>query len=230
MVRAIALFFSTLTGIIIIDKITGRKLINKHKQIGVFGKPGTGKSTLLTAWIYKHIKRGWEVYSDTENNIPGCRFFNGEDFKKGDWLPDGRKGYINEEGKINEENRNILIVFDEIGILYNNRSFRDNLNPKTLDFWKRHRHRRVKIIYGSQSYKDMDLKIRQLTDTMYLVNRSFLRNFSIAKPILIKMDIANNENTENAGGQIVEKYNYDIFIFWKLIPLRKWITKFDSYN
>lgn len=232
------MFIKLLTGIMtafvgtfIIDRITGRKLINPFKMIAIFGKPGSGKSTLETKWMYKDIKRKWEVYTDNPTvKIPGIKYFDIEKFKSGEWLPDGRKGYKNENGEINEEDRYISIYWDEIGIAYSNRDFKNNLNPKTLAWWKKHRHNRVKVVYGSQSYKDMDLKIRNLTDKMYLVNRSFWNNLSIAKPILIKMDIQNNENTESSGGQIVEKFSYDIFIFWKPILLQRWIHKFDSYN
>lgn len=231
MIKIILYLITGLSILWIIDSITGIKLLNPFKVIGVFGKPGAGKSTLLTKWMYKDLKKGWEVYTDnTSTNLPGIKYFDNQKFKAGEWLPEGRKGYINEEGIENEKDRKIALYFDEMGITYNNREFKTNLNPETLAWWKKHRHARVKVIYGSQSYKDMDLKIRTLTQQLYIVNRSMFKNFSVAKPIFIKLDIANNENTENAGGQIIEAYRYDLFIFWKWIFLWKWIKKFDSYN
>ena len=44
------------------------------------------------------------------------------------------------------------------------------------------------------------------------------------------MDIQNNEQGDNSGGQIVEKYSYDIIFFWKFILLPKWIKKFNSFR
>lgn len=263
--KAIIYIVTGLFSLYIIDFITSRKLMNRYKMYGIFGKPGSGKSTYLTMTAYKEMKKGWEVFTDDPSvNIPGVKHFDSEKFKRGEWLPDGRKNYpkwwnttkidprtieqwkkenrehlIQEQiekgniGEFNKENKKIVLIFDEIGSLYNNRDFKNNLTPDTLKWWKEHRHKRVKIYYGSQSYKDMDLKIRQLSDQLYIIKRGVLKNFAVAKPILINFDIMTGNDTENqnnAGGQIIEAYKYDIFIFWKPILLRKWIKKFDSYR
>lgn len=217
----IEIIIITLCLIFTVDIITGQKLINKYTVTGIFGKPGSGKSTLLTKMMYQDLKNGWIVYSDTPNNVDGVINFDPLEFKSGKWLPDGR---IN--------NENIAVYFDEMGILYNNREFKNNLNSKTLEWWKTHRHHRCKIVYGSQSYKDMDLKIRALSTTLYLCKRGILRNFTVAKRIKVIMDIQNNDNpdSKDQGGQIIEKYEYDLPIFWKFTLLPKWIKKFNSYR
>lgn len=205
--------------IYIVDSIVGRKLINIYECWGVFGKPGSGKTTLLSKYAYKHLKKGWKVYTDFGLNIPGIQHFEDSDLKLGKWLPDGR---------INDEN--ILIIIDEIGTLYNNRDFKTNFsNPEVLRWWKEHRHRRCKIIYCSQMYKDMDSKIRPLTDRYFIVKRSFINCISYAKPILTSIDITNSENSENAGGQIIDIYKYALFTQWQFILLPRWIHKFDSF-
>lgn len=230
--KVLMFIFSFIIGLKTVDIIVSMPLINRFKMYGIFGKPGSGKSTYLTMLSYKHIKNGWEVYTDDpSNNIDGVEYFDSQAFKRGEWIPDGRKGHAWIDGTINEENRNIVLIFDEIGSLYNNRDFKTNLTPETLKFWKEHRHRRVKIYYGSQSWKDTDLKIRTLCDQYVLIKRSkLLQSFSIARPILVTMDIQNNENTENSGGQIIEKYSYDLIFFWKFINLRYWVNKFNSYR
>ena len=232
MLRFLIALISFGTGIFAVDFITSRDLVNRYKCYGIFGKCGSGKSTFMTKLAYQHAKKGWVVYTNDPSivGVENIKYFDEEAFKKGDWLPNGKKGKINEFGEINKEDRNIVLFFDEIGSLYNNRDFKNNLTPKTLRWWKEHRHRLCKIYYGSQSYKDMDLKIRNLTEVLFIIKRSILQNFSVARPILIKFDIQNNEQGDNSGGQIVEKYSYDIFIFWKWILLRKWIKKFDSYR
>lgn len=228
----IILYLLILAGTVFIgDFITSRSLINRYKMYGIFGKPGSGKSTYLTKIAYQQSKRGWQVYTDDNScKIPEVKHFDSMDFKAGKWLPDGRKGQLWVDGTINKENRDIVLIFDEIGSLYNNRDFKNNLTPETLKWWKEHRHKRVKVYYGSQSYKDMDLKIRQLSDQLFIIKRGVLKNFSVAKPIYINFDIVNNENSDNSGGQIVEQYKYDLPIFWKFILLKKWIKKFDSYR
>lgn len=229
--RVILYILILASSIFIGDFITSRSLINKYKMYGIFGKPGSGKSTYLTKIAYQQSKRGWQVYTDDNScKIPEVKHFDSMNFKAGKWLPDGRKGQLWVDGTINKENRDIVLIFDEIGSLYNNRDFKNNLTPETLKWWKEHRHKRVKIYYGSQSYKDMDLKIRQLSDQLFIIKRGVLKNFSVAKPIYINFDIVNNENSDNSGGQIVEQYKYDLPIFWKFILLKKWIKKFDSYR
>lgn len=207
--------------IFIIDTYTGRKLNNPYIVTGIFGKPGSGKSTLLTKMMYQDVKHGWKVYSDTPNNVPGVEFFDPLEFKKGNFLPDGK-----------ELGQKVSLYFDEMGILYNNRDFKNNLNPKTLEYWKCHRHKFAKITFGSQSYKDMDLKLRQLAQVLFLCKRGILKNFTVAKRIRVILDIQNNENpdSKDQGGQIIEKYTYDLPIFWKFTLLPRWIKKFDSYR
>lgn len=205
--------------IYITDSILGRKLVNFYECWGIFGKPGSGKTTLLCKYAYKHLKQGWKVYADFGTNIKGIQRFEDADLKSGKWLPDGRPN-----------NENILVIIDEIGTLYNNRDFKTNFsNPDVLRWWKEHRHRHVKIIYCSQFYKDMDSKIRPLTDRYYICKRAFLNCISYAKPILTSIDITNSENSDNAGGQIIDIYKYAFITSWQFILLPRWIHKFNSF-
>lgn len=222
MIAFLFVIFNIIAIIFFVDIITSKKLINKYKVIGIFGKSGSGKSTLSTKLMYQDLKRGWVVYSDTPNDVPGVIVFNSEDFKRGVWLPDGRPN-----------GQDIALYFDEMGILYNNRDFKNNLSPKTLEWWKTHRHKRCKVVYCSQSYKDMDLKIRQLTHQLFLCKRGILKNFTVAKAIQVKLDIENQTDASGSGGgggTIIEKYSYDLPIFWKFTLLPKWIKKFDSFR
>lgn len=249
-------------GLITIDSITARKLINIYTMVGIFGKPGSGKSIYLTKLQYQHSKRGWTVYTDdATSKVPGVKYFDSEKHKKGLWLPCGKKGYpawhdgtkttyeeidalikakdaeglqkLQEKGAcgpINKEQQNIVMFWDEIGSTYFSRNFKEAFTPETLRWWKEHRHRKVKVYYASQSYKDMDLVLRKITDKLYIIKRALLKNFAIAKPIFITLEIQNSEMGDSQGGQIVEQYKYDMFLFWKPILLRRWINKFDSYR
>lgn len=238
MIKYIVLIIAIIFAGIIYDNVgNGPKLRNPYPMWCIFGKPGSGKSTVQQKLMYKHLKKGWQVYYDGNTAIPGIKKLPLDDFKKGKWLPDGRAGCPiwydatnpANHGPINESPENILICIDEAGISYNNRDFKNNFTGDTLEWWKKHRHKRCKVIIASQTYKDMDLKLRGLTDSNYLMCKTILPSLRIAKRIIINFDIANAESGETMGGQIIEAYRYDLFIFHKYIWMWTWIKKFDSY-
>lgn len=245
--RAILIVIGVLACIYVVDAIISRRLHNPYTVIGYFGLPGSGKSTYLAAEAIKHARRGWTVYTnDTSVQGDNIRHYDAEAYKRGEWLPDGRAGRPEWYGQkydasakryvdvcsdvINETDRDICLCIDEIGILYNNREFKQNFTAETLAWWKKHRHARIKVIYNSQSYKDTDLKIRQLTAKYYIVKRAILRSWVTARPIFVMFDIRNSDTESNSGGQIVEAYSYDIFLLNKHIFLPYWVRKFDSYQ
>lgn len=41
-----------------------RRFLNPYKLIFIFGKKGSGKSTVLSKLAYRYIKQGKEVYKD----------------------------------------------------------------------------------------------------------------------------------------------------------------------
>lgn len=137
-------------------------------------------------------------------------------------------------GPINEENRRLFYTIDECGIVWNNRDFKAAFTPETLKFFKEHRHRNVKMIVGSQSWEDIDKKIRQLSQEYYIIDRGFFKNFVVGKKVLNIMDIINasgdGEDGNSSGGKIIVAYKYDIFIFWKYARIGKWVHKFDSFR
>lgn len=230
--------------------VIGPRLRNPYSFSIVFGKPGSGKSTTLQKVMEKHIKKGWRVFYDGASYLEAVEKVDFQAFKKGQWLPDGRKGMpiwqdstskieaytqygepiYEKHGPINAEDTPILVCFDELGITYNNREFKTNFTPASLEWWKKHRHKKVKIFGASQTYKDMDLKLRQLVDYNYLMDVMVLfPGLRVAKGINIKFDILNSESGDNAGGQIIEGYTYKLPIFHIYIWMPKWIKKFNSY-
>lgn len=206
--------------LLLLDSLLGYRYENVFPCIGIFGKPGSGKTLLLTKLCYLHVKKGWDVYADFPCYVDKVQQFSDEDFKTGKWLPDGR-------GKNGKLKKKILLVIDEIGTLYNNRDFKNNFTPSTLKWWKEHRHKGVKIIYASQAYNDMDKKLRVLTDFYYLLKKPFLKLIRYAKLVQVSTEIS-NDNKET-GGQIIDLYKYSPFTQWKFIYLPKWVKKFNSF-
>lgn len=185
------------------------KYLNPYKLIFVFAKKGQGKSTLLTKMALQHLKRGWDVYS-TEP-IPGCHLIAPEDI-----------GYF-------EFPWHSLVVIDEIGMIWDNRNFK-SFKPEVRDWFKLQRHRKIKVICASQSF-DVDKKIRDLADDMFLLQKKF-RVFSYGKRILKILDIT--EATGDSESRIVDNLKFDsIFWFWAgsrtLTFIPAWTKYFNTF-
>lgn len=186
-----------------------RKYLNPYKLIFIFAKKGQGKSTLLTKMALQHLKRGWHVYS-TEP-IPGCHLIAPEDI-----------GYF-------EFPWHSLVVIDEIGMIWDNRNFK-SFKPEVRDWFKLQRHRKIKVICASQSF-DVDKKIRDLADDMFLLQKKF-RVFSYGKRILKILDIT--EATGDSESRIVDNLKFDsILWFWAgsrtLTFIPAWTKYFNTF-
>lgn len=144
-------------------KIYTNKFYNPYKLILYMGKKGVGKSTVLQKQAYTHFKKtfldkhkkdGWNIY---------CNF--------GDTTFKGAKEI--DCSKLWEQNikPHSVILIDEVNLLWDNRDFKKF--PQELNRWFRaQRHLKVKVIMFSQT-ADVDKKIRDLTDRIYLVRRYF---------------------------------------------------------
>lgn len=146
MVQFMIYFLSFLFMAIILFALYGRRFSNPYKLVMIFGKKGSGKTTLLCKLALQHLKRGYNVYSTIE--IPGATLFD-----------------VNKLGqKVFPENSAIFI--DEVGIIWDNRNYK-NFRSDVRDYFKFQRQYRNKVFLFSQTF-DVDLKLRNLTDAMYL--------------------------------------------------------------
>lgn len=143
-----------------------KKYINPYKLYMVVGKKGSGKSTMLTRLAYEHIRDGWTVY--TTEGLPGTYKIDYTDI-----------------GKYNLPAGSCLLV-DEVGMVWDNRKYKD-FPDHLRDWFKYQRHEGVKVYLFSQTF-DVDKKIRDLTDNMYLVSNK-LRVFAYAKRIIKVPDL-----------------------------------------
>lgn len=196
---------------ILVFHLMTRHYLNPYKLIFIFAKKGQGKSTLLTKMAIQHLRRGWTVYS-TEA-IPGCYKIEPEDIGFCEFPPHS------------------LVVIDEVGMIWDNRGFK-NFKPEVRDWFKLQRHRKVKVIMASQSF-DVDKKIRDLADDMFLLQKK-LRVFSYGKRILKIMDIVEATGNKDAESRIVDQLKFDsIFFFWAgsrtLTFIPAWTKYFDTF-
>ena len=191
MVIFIELITTLLVGFLLFDYFT-KDYVNPYKLIMIFGKKGAGKTTFLTKTAIKYIKQDRTVYSTIR--IPGTIFFNADDIGKYTFKPDS------------------IVLIDEVGMIWDNRNYK-SFKPEVRDFFKLQRHYRLKIYLFSQSF-DIDKKLRDLTDDMYLLTNKF-RLWSVAKHIdkTITISKQQDEDGNKLNSTLVEDYKFTPFIF-----------------
>lgn len=156
------IFFSLFS--VIFHKLT-KKYLNPYKLVFVFGKKGSGKSTLIQKLSNKYYKNGWTVYSTEESLNPEI-------------LPLDPKNIYNYEFP-----EHSCIFIDEVSLIWDNRDFK-SMDKKVIEWFRYQRHHKCRVFLFSQTF-DIDKKLRDLTDEMYLVNKYF-RVLVRAKRILRK--------------------------------------------
>lgn len=185
--------------------------VNPYKLIFLFGKKGSGKSTLLTKIAYRYNKRGWTVY--TTEHLP--------------YLND-----IADPKKICdiEFPEKSCILIDEVSLIWDNRNFK-NMDPKVVEWFRYQRHHKCRVYFFSQTF-DIDKKLRDLADEMYLVNKYF-RVFVVASHIVRKPVVvhpgpespARIDDDMIVDGPLLTFFGGKLFAF---IPY--WARKFNSFK
>lgn len=158
----LCVFFSVFC--LVFHKLT-KKYLNPYKLVFVFGKKGSGKSTLIQKLSNKYYKNGWTVYSTEQSLNPEI-------------LPIDPKNIYNYEFP-----EHSCIFIDEVSLIWDNRDFK-TMDKKVIEWFRYQRHHKCRVFLFSQTF-DIDKKLRDLTDEMYLVNKYF-RVLVRAKRILRK--------------------------------------------
>ena len=188
------------------------KYKNPHKLIMVFGKKGSGKTTFLAKKAFKYVKMGRPVYSTVY--VPGTYLFDVQDI--------GRKSFP----------KNAVIFIDEVGMIWDNRQFK-NFRTDVRDYFKLQRHYGHTVYLFSQTF-DIDVKLRNLTDEMYLC-KCYFGWISLARRI--KRDIILTEPTGDNEARIADSLEFyplwlSIFggqtVQFTFIP--RWCRLFDSFE
>lgn len=142
----------------------------------ICGLPGSGKTTCaayLTRYFTrkKYLKSGYRVYS----NVP----------IKGSYPYD----FKNEFGVY--DMRNATIILDEAGLEANNRDFY-NFKYCQLEYIKLLRHRHNLMFVFSQTWDDMDKKIRTMAGMIWICKRSHIPG--VTKLVPVKRSISVDED------------------------------------
>ena len=176
----------------------------------IFGKKGSGKSTTLTRIALDALKAGKAVYANIP--LPGAYLIKESDIGFFDIPPES------------------VLIVDEAGMIWDNRHFK-NFKPEVRDWFKLQRHHRVRVYLASQTF-DIDKKIRDLCDDMYLVDCRF-RILAYGRRILRKITLT--KPVGDSESRITEELQFDsILFFWcgsrmiTLIP--RYAGVFDSFQ
>lgn len=202
--------FLTLVSVALIYDVLTRKYLNPYKLTMVFGKKGSGKSTLMVRMAYQYLADGWTVFC-TER-LDGCIHIDYRDIGYKQIPP-----------------RSVLLV-DEVGMIWDNRKFKE-FKPEVRDWFKLQRHYKVKVVLFSQTF-DIDKKLRDLTDDMYLCT-NVARVFSWAKRITRRVVLV--KPGPESPARIDEELAYDLILWWPfgsriLTFIPRWAPFFDSHN
>ena len=189
-----------------------RKYANPYKLVMVFGKKGSGKTTFLTKIAIQNLKRGRPVYSTVR--VPGTTLISYEEIGFRQFPPES------------------VLLIDEVGMIWDNRNYK-MFKPEVRDWFKLQRHYRNTVYLFSQTF-DIDIKLRNLTDDMYLL-RGFFNVFSVCRKI--RRNIVVVSATADSESRIADNLEFvpawlSLFgarsLIFTFIP--NWVRYFDSYE
>lgn len=200
----IFLFFLFIVGF----NLYSSKFANPNQLIFLFGKKGSGKSTFMVRLMLQHIKRGWTVYTNMRDVIiPGVRLFDAQDLSS-----------------CTPAEHSVLFI-DEAGLLWDNRNFK-TFSSGLTEFFKLQRKYKCKVYINSQSF-DVDKKLRDLTDVMYL--QSNIGNvIGITRPILRTVRLVNPD--DGGESRISDGLRFGSLFSWRITWLPSYFKYFDSFR
>lgn len=169
-----------------------------------FGSPGCGKSTLLSRIAFMESKNYDFIFTNGDCSL--CHKINVQDLADFTVPPKS------------------LILIDESGIEFNNRSFK-TFKKGLIEFFKKYRHEECDIFLFSQSWEDVDITIRRLTDEIYHLKK--IGSFTLIRRIYKKVGM------DEIQGQIIDKYKFgSIFGLhnFQLLFRPMYYKYFDSYE
>ena len=66
-----------------------------------------------------------------------------------------------------------IFVFDEVGAIWNSRNYKDNINTELLNRLLQVRKNKIGILCTAQRFKFVDALLRQITGSLYCVNKTW---------------------------------------------------------
>lgn len=185
---------------------------NPFRLYMVFGKKGSGKTTLLTKIAITDLRKGKNVYATID--IPGvCKFD------------------VNNVGDYTFP-PNSTILIDEVGIIWDNRNYK-RFKESVRDYFKFQRQYKNTVYLFSQAF-DVDVKLRNLTDGMYICT-CHMNYISVARKLKRNIVIVNPDGENEArlaDGIEFEPIWFSLFgaKSLRITYIPKWCKYFSSFN
>lgn len=184
-----------------------------------FGLPGCGKTTLLTAFAFKGVrkKKYKNVFVNVPLSIPGVTYIDNDCV-----------------GKYSLEN--CLILIDE-GTLFADSRHHKEFPKHVSEFFMLHRHYNCDIVIFTQGWDTLDKRIRQITDRVFYVYKTpimgllFTRYYRIPYGIIIP-DAKKDSGSDHLG-EIIQGYckpNFFVRLFAHRLFRPRWYKYFDSWE
>lgn len=175
----------------------------------IFGRKGSGKSTLMTKMMLRDIRHGWTVYTDMDGiKIPGVRLFKLSELSLSAPPPKSS------------------VYLDEVGLSMDNRNFK-NFTEGLRDFYALQRHYKIKVVVNSQAF-DVDKKVRDRTDH-FLYQTKIAGTIGITRPI-VQVLKPNDLSSPNNDSPIIPSYKWGSLLQWHITWIPKYAKYFDSFS
>lgn len=147
------------------------------------GVPGSGKSSMAALIALKQFKKNKKSKRPFPFNVLArsqLKVFSNTPIIGAYKLDSADIGRVHIEDGI--------VLIDEAGIEFNNRSFK-SFRKDTTAWFKLHRHYNCDVYVFSQSWEDMDKKIRDLAARIYVCSKVPLLPFIITRRVSVRIDI-----------------------------------------
>ena len=180
-----------------------------------FGSPGVGKSTLLARfafwnWVRSKLPKRFHKYDRVMSNYPISHtyLFEKSDIGKYDLTMGG-----------SDRKEKTLVLFDEAGVDFNARAYKQLLDFQNEHF-RKHRKYREDWIVCSQVFNDMDKCIRDLSPRLFYLKRCTFWPYTV-KALRLKKSCT----VDDTSHQIIDGYEFDHW-FIRIFTTRRFYMPF----
>lgn len=179
---------------------TRKQRTTKPSLTLIMGKAGSGKSSLMGLLVRRAIKRGIPVYCN--HHVLGANKIDSRDLGACD---------------LNE----CIIIIDEAQLHYDNRDFK-TFSKENKYFFSNFRHHKIEVYIISQSFEDLDVKIRRQAQRIYIM-QPFIKGTILMQKVRMKFGVSEDQTN------IITMYKTSIFGIRIKFSFPAW-KFFNSYS